>query len=125
VNNILDRYDHITIKGIRATGYHGVFEHERRDGQEFVVDLVLAVDTRKAAKRDDLHRTVDYGTVAQVVVDVIGGEPVNLIETLAQRIADEVLRHDRVSFVQVTVHKPSAPVPVPFDDIAVTILRAR
>ncbi len=125
MSQILDRFDRISITGIRATGYHGVFDHERREGQEFVVDLVLAVDTRKAAKRDDLHRTVDYGTVAQVVNDVITGEPVNLIETLAQRIADEVLRHDRVTIVQVTVHKPSAPVPVPFEDVAVTILRAR
>jgi dihydroneopterin aldolase len=102
-----------------------VFPQEREEGQTFVVDLVLGLDTAPAAASDDLTRTVHYGIVAEEVVAVVQGEPVDLIETLAQRIADQVLKNDLVEEVEVTVHKPQAPITVPFDDVTVTIARRR
>ena len=98
---------------------------ERRDGQEFVVDLVMHLDTRAAADSDDLTDTVSYATLARAVMDVVEGEPVALLETLAQRVADVGLADRRVDAVDVTIHKPEAPVPVPFADVTVTIRRHR
>ncbi|GAB3211330.1 dihydroneopterin aldolase [Marinactinospora thermotolerans] len=117
--------DRISLRGLRARGFHGVFEHERREGQEFVVDVVLGVDSRAAARTDDLSRTVHYGLLATALVEVIEGEPVNLIETLAQRLADTCLARPGVHEVEVTLHKPQAPIPHQFDDVAVTIHRRR
>lgn len=117
--------DQIALRGVRAFGYHGVLPEERRDGQPFVVDVVLSVDSRFAAASDDLLDTVDYGAIAQRVVGIIEGEPVNLIETLAQRLADVCLDSERVAAVEVTVHKPEAPTGVTVDDVMVTITRDR
>jgi dihydroneopterin aldolase len=117
--------DRIGLHGLRAVGHHGVFEQERRDGQPFVVDVTLFLDTARAAASGDLADTVDYGALAQRVVDVVEGEPVALLETLVQRIADQCLAHPRVEGTEVTVHKPEAPVAVPFDDVTVTIRRQR
>ncbi|HEY5835279.1 dihydroneopterin aldolase [Streptomyces sp.] len=117
--------DRVTLRGLSVRGHHGVFEHERENGQVFVVDLVLGLDTAPAAAGDDLDRTVHYGVVAEEVAAVVSGEPVALIETLAQRIADTCLRHEVVREVEVTVHKPDAPITVPFDDVTVTITRRR
>lgn len=113
------------LRGLRGYGRHGVLASERTLGQPFVVDLVLEVDTRAAGASDDLAQTADYAAAAAAVLAVVEGEPVALLERLAQRIADTVLADARVSAVEVTVHKPSAPVPVPFEDIAVTIRRTR
>lgn len=117
--------DRVTLRGLRGFGRHGVLESERRLGQTFLVDIALELDTRPAAASDDVADTVDYGVVAQSVLDLVEGEPVALLETLAQHICDAVLVHDRVQAVDVTVHKPSAPVQAPFDDIAVSIRRTR
>jgi dihydroneopterin aldolase len=117
--------DTITIRGIRGTGHHGVFEHERVDGQVFVVDVELSVDTSAAASSDDLADTVDYGEVATAVHALIVGEPVDLVETLAERIALECLAWRAVESVEVTVHKPQAPITVPFDDVELRIRRSR
>jgi dihydroneopterin aldolase len=117
--------DRVTLRGLSVRGHHGVFAHEREDGQTFVVDLVLGLDTGPAAADDDLERTVHYGVLAEQVAAVIAGEPVDLIETLAQRIADTCLGHEVVEEVEVTVHKPDAPISVPFDDVTVTITRRR
>jgi dihydroneopterin aldolase len=117
--------DRVEVRGIRATGRHGVLPEERRDGQPFVVDVRLELDTRAAAATDDLSATVDYSVVARRVVDVVAGDAVDLVETLAQRIADACLDDERVDAVEVTVHKPEAPVGVPFDDVVVTIRRTR
>ena len=117
--------DRISLRGVRATGYHGVFEHERRDGQEFVVDVDLTLDLARAGTTDDLADTYDYGALATAVVARIEGEPYDLIERLASVVADDVLRDLRVDDVRVTVHKPQAPVPVPFEDVAVTVTRGR
>lgn len=117
--------DRVALRGLRARGYHGVFPREREEGQAFLVDLVLGLDTRPAAASDDLTRTVHYGVVAEEVVAVVQGEPLNLVETLAERIAQTCLKHERVEEVEVTVHKPDAPITVPFDDVTVTITRSR
>jgi dihydroneopterin aldolase len=117
--------DRIVVRGLRTTGHHGVYPEERLVGQPFVVDVVLSVDTRPAAASDDVADTVHYGELAQRVITVVEGEPVNLIETLAARIAELCLEYPPVSVAEVTVHKPEAPVGVPFDDVAVTVVRAR
>lgn len=117
--------DRITLTGLRVFGRHGVFEHEKRDGQEFVVDLTVWLDLAPAAATDELTRTVHYGELAELAVAIVGGEPYDLIESVAGRIADEVLLDPRLSAVEVTVHKPSAPIPHTFDDVAVTIRRQR
>jgi 7,8-dihydroneopterin aldolase/epimerase/oxygenase len=119
------RVDRVALRGLKARGYHGVFPEERAQGQIFVVDLVLGLDTRPAAADDDLAKTVHYGIVAEEVVAVVEGDPVNLIETLAERIAQACLKHEGVHEVEVTVHKPDAPITVPFDDVTVTITRSR
>lgn len=120
----MDFADEIVLTGVRAFGYHGVFASERREGQEFVVDATLFVSTAAAAASDDVVDTVHYGEVAERIVEIVSGEPVNLIETLAVRIADDILTRPIVRMVAVTVHKPSAPITVPFDDVAATVRRA-
>jgi dihydroneopterin aldolase len=117
--------DLLTLTGLRATGHHGVFDHERRDGQEFVVDLAIETDFAAAAASDDLANTIHYGVLAEQVVAAIERDPVDLIETLAERIAALVLEYSAAASVTVTVHKPSAPITVPFADVAVTITRSR
>jgi dihydroneopterin aldolase len=117
--------DRITLRGLRIRGHHGVFAHERRDGQDFVIDAVIWADTAAAAQSDDLSRTVDYGALAGRLAAIVSGEPVALIETLAARLAAACLDDPGVLEVEITVHKPHAPVPHPFDDVAVTIRRGR
>ena len=121
----LDRLDQLAVSGIEAVGHHGVFDFERRDGQVFRVDLVLGLDTRPAAASDDLTDTVDYGSLVDRVKAAIESDPVDLIERLAQRIADLCLADDRVAYVEVTVHKPEAPIAATFSDVALTITRSR
>ena len=116
-------FDQIRITGIRGIGRHGVLAEERETGQEFGVDVVLGIDARQAPRNDDLSETTDYGAVAQDAHGVITGEPVHLIETLAQRVADVCLQYSFVRVVEVVVHKPQAPIPVPFDDVCVRIVR--
>lgn len=115
--------DRITLRGMRVRGHHGVFEHERRDGQDFVIDVVLSVDTRAAGHSDDLNDSIHYGVLAEELAADVARDPLDLIEALAQRLADRCLSDPRVQEVEVTVHKPQAPVTVAVDDIAVTITR--
>ncbi|WP_303323940.1 2-amino-4-hydroxy-6-hydroxymethyldihydropteridine diphosphokinase [Actinomyces radicidentis] len=118
--------DRIRLTGLSARGYHGVLPSERQEGQLFSVDLVLDLGQRGtavAAQTDSLDDAVDYSVIAGQVIEVIEGEPVNLIETLAERVADVALAHHRVRSAHVTVHKPQAPLTVAFDDVAVSILR--
>jgi 7,8-dihydroneopterin aldolase/epimerase/oxygenase len=117
--------DVIRLTGVRARGHHGVFDHERADGQDFVVDVAVEVDARAASDGDDLERTVHYGVLAEQVVAEIERDPVDLIETLAERIAAAVLSHAAAIATEVTVHKPQAPITVPFDDVSITIRRDR
>jgi 7,8-dihydroneopterin aldolase/epimerase/oxygenase len=117
--------DRLAVLGIEAFGHHGVFGFERRDGQVFRADLVLGIDTREAARTDDLQHTVDYGSLVAKVKNAIESDPVDLIETLAQRIADVCLADPRVQWTEVTVHKPDAPVEATFSDVTLTITRTR
>jgi 7,8-dihydroneopterin aldolase/epimerase/oxygenase len=121
----MDFVDEITLTGLRVFGRHGVYAAERAEGQEFVVDLTLHLPTGDAAASDEVRDTVHYGELAERVAAVVAGEPVDLLETLAQRIADVVLADERVQLVSVTVHKPEAPIAVPFADVSVTIRRSR
>jgi 7,8-dihydroneopterin aldolase/epimerase/oxygenase len=120
-----DRTDQLSVLGIECFGHHGVFDAERRDGQTFVVDLTLGVDTAPAAVSDDLRDTVDYGSLVASVQAAVETDPVDLIETLAQRIAGVCLLDDRVEWARVTVHKPDAPIEATFSDVVLTITRKR
>jgi dihydroneopterin aldolase len=115
--------DELAITGIECFGHHGVFEFERREGQAFLVDLVLGLDTAPAAASDDLQDTVDYGSLVAQIKAQVERDPVDLIETLAQRLADVCLLDARVEWVRVTVHKPDAPIDATFSDVALTITR--
>jgi len=115
--------DRIILRGLRVRGHHGVFEHERRDGQDFVIDVVLSMDTSAAGRSDDLNDTIHYGILAEELAANVARDPLNLIEALAQRLAERCLLNPRVEEVEVTVHKPQAPVTVPIADVAVTITR--
>jgi 7,8-dihydroneopterin aldolase/epimerase/oxygenase len=117
--------DELTVTGVECSGYHGVFEHEKREGQPFVVDLTLGLDTRAAAASDDLRDTVDYGSLVAAVKAAVETDPVDLIETLAQRLADVCLRDVRVEWARITVHKPDAPIEATFGDVTLTITRER
>jgi 7,8-dihydroneopterin aldolase/epimerase/oxygenase len=118
-------HDVIRLAGLTVRGRHGVFDFERRDGQDFVVDVALELDTRKAASSDDLADTVHYGELAEALAAVIAGEPVNLLEKLAEQLAAVCLADGRVFAATVTVHKPQAPIPLSFSDVAVTVHRKR
>lgn len=117
--------DQIALLGLEARGQHGVLPEERRDGQPFLADVVLHTSIAEASASDNLADTVDYGTIATDVVAVLSGPPCHLIETLAERVAQVCLRHERVTAVEVTIHKPQAPLQVPFDDVQVRIERSR
>ncbi|MGP4054526.1 dihydroneopterin aldolase [Mycobacterium sp. 4D054] len=117
--------DRIELRGLRVRGNHGVFEHERRDGQDFVVDITVWVDLAAAAASDDLAETLDYGVLAQRAADIVAGPARQLIETVAGEIAEDVVRDARVYAVEVVVHKPSAPIPLQFNDVAVVVRRFR
>jgi dihydroneopterin aldolase/2-amino-4-hydroxy-6-hydroxymethyldihydropteridine diphosphokinase len=116
--------DRIVLRGLRGRGRHGVLAFERERSQDFLVDAILDVDVRAAAASDDLAATVDYGALAQRLVEIVEGEPVDLIETLAERLATVCTAQAGVRSAEVTVHKPHAPVGVPFADVAVTVVRA-
>jgi len=117
--------DRITVRGISAHAHHGVYGWERERGQTFGVDAVLELDTAPAAAGDDLAKTVNYAELAQQLHAVLNGEPVDLLETLAQRLADVCLANPLVDAVEITVHKPQADLGVPFDDVTVAIRREK
>jgi dihydroneopterin aldolase len=125
MRDVAQAADVISLTGLRVRGHHGVFDFERRDGQDFVLDVALEVDTGPAAVSDELSDTIDYGQLAGELAAVVTGEPVNLLETLAQRLIDVCLADVRVAAATVTVHKPQAPITLAFTDVAVTIRRAR
>jgi 7,8-dihydroneopterin aldolase/epimerase/oxygenase len=120
-----DAADRIELRGLRVRGHHGVFDHERRDGQDFVLDLVLWTGLAAAGASDDLADTVDYGTLADVAAAVVEGPSRSLIEAVAADVAAAVLADPRVAAVEVVLHKPQAPIARPFDDVAVRITRSR
>ncbi len=120
-----DAADRITLTGLTVRGFHGVFPVERRDGQDFVVDAELELDLCPAGVSDDLTDTVSYADLAVQLASIVAGEPVDLLETLAARLADACLADHRVQAATVTVHKPQAPLPQTFSDVSVRIRRAR
>jgi dihydroneopterin aldolase len=117
--------DRIELRGLKVRGHHGVFDHERRDGQEFIVDVTVWMDLAAAAASDDLTDTLHYGVLAQRVAAIVGGEPYNLIEAVAGRVADDVMTDGRVQAVEVVLHKPQAPMPLEFADVSVVVRRSR
>lgn len=117
--------DRIELRGLKVRGNHGVFEHEREDGQDFIVDITVWMDLAAAAASDALADTYDYGLLAQRAAAIVAGPARDLIETVAAEIADEVISDPRVQAVEVTVHKPHAPIPLTFADVAVVARRSR
>lgn len=117
--------DRIELRGLQVRGNHGVYDHERRDGQDFVVDLTVWLDLAAAAASDDLTDTVDYGGLAQRAAGIVAGPARNLIETVAAEIAEDVMSDERIHAVEVVVHKPQAPIPLTFSDVAVVARRSR
>ena len=117
--------DRIELRGLTVRGNHGVFDHERRDGQDFIIDITLWIDLAAAAASDDLDDTYDYGVLAQRAADIVTGPPRNLIETVAAEIAEDAMADARVHAVEVVVHKPQAPIPLTFTDVAVVARRSR
>jgi dihydroneopterin aldolase len=117
--------DRITLTGLRVRGRHGVFEHERRDGQDFLVDITVWIDLDRAAATDDLADTLHYGELAERAAAIVGGQPYQLIESVAAKVAEDVMADERAHAVEVTIHKPSAPIPLTFADVSVTARRSR
>jgi dihydroneopterin aldolase len=121
----VDELDTLTLTGLEIFAHHGVFDFERAEGQTFFIDLTVWLDTAGAAAADDLAQTLHYGELAIEVAEAVAAEAVDLIETLAERVASLVLAHPVARRVSVTVHKPDAPIPVPFADVSITIIRPR
>ncbi|KQB83183.1 dihydroneopterin aldolase [Corynebacterium oculi] len=118
--------DRIVLTGLAGYGYHGVFPEEKREGQEFLVDVTCWADLRPAAAHDDLALTLNYAELAELAHGVLTGPPRDLIETVAAEIADEAMvRFPILHAVEVTVHKPQAPIPLAFGDVAVVARRSR
>ncbi|MQY18009.1 dihydroneopterin aldolase [Nocardia macrotermitis] len=121
----MTREHRIELVGLRAFGFHGCFDFERREGQEFLVDITLWLDFTEAAATDDLSHTVHYGELAERALAIVQGPPRNLIETVVCEIADDVMTDPRVTATEVVVHKPSAPIPHTFADVRVVARRTR
>ncbi len=117
--------DYIELRGVKARGFHGIFEEEKVHGQDFIVDVRLYMSLSRAAESDDVSFTVNYAEVAKVIEEIIQGPSVDLIETLAHNVATACLEFEQVTAVRVKVHKPSAPIPVSFSDVSVCIFRKK
>ena len=117
--------DRIRLTGLRIFAHHGVLDFERENGQEFIIDLEIAVDLAPAAASDDVTKTIHYGELAEAVYAAVQADAVDLIETVAERVAAIALGYERAEQVTVTIHKPAAPITVPFSDVSVTITRSR
>ena len=117
--------DRIELRGLAVRGRHGVFDHERTNGQDFVLDITVWIDLAEAAANDELSGTYDYAALAQLAADIVAGPPRNLIEAVGGEIADRVMDDQRVHAVEVVVHKPQAPIPHRFADVAVVVRRSR
>lgn len=115
--------DRIVLSGIRFYGYHGVYQEERRLGQQFLVDVELWLDLAEAGLRDDLAQGVDYSRVLAAVREIGTGPPVRLLEALATRIAAAVLEGFPVRRVTVRVTKPAPPLPELTGGVTVEITR--
>ena len=117
--------DRIAVRGIEVFAYHGVLESEKEHGQLFSVDVEMELDLSTAGGSDHLGDTVDYGALTEQVAETVSGERWNLIERVAERVAGVVMADERVRAATVTIHKPQAPIEIPFRDVAVTVHRTR
>ena len=118
--------DRIFIKGLSLHAYHGVMAHEAKVGQTFTIDMILEIDLSAAAHSDKVMDTVSYDKVVQCASDVFCAQRYRLIEAAAGVVADAVLaQFPRVNSVEVTIHKPHAPIAATFSDVGVTLLRRR
>ena len=117
--------DSIHLSGIEVFAFHGVLPEETEKGQAFLIDVEVRLDLSQAGKTDDLADTLDYGSLAQRVHDLVATDRWNLIERVATRVAESILEDSRTESVVVTVHKPGAPIGVGFSDVAVTVRRDR
>lgn len=117
--------DRIAIQGLEVWARHGVLPHEREIGQRFVVDVVIELDLAPAGTSDELSDTVDYGELAQQVHDVVAGRPQQLLESVGSQVLDVCLRDGRVRAAEVVIHKPTAPLRVPADEVRVEMRRER
>lgn len=115
--------DRITLTGLEVFAHHGVFDFEREQGQKFIIDAEVSVDIRAAAAGDELASTVHYGLLAEAILEAVANDPVDLIETLAERVARVALGFAGVSETRITVHKPDAPIDANFRDVSVSIVR--
>ncbi len=117
--------DKITLTGLKVFGYHGVLKKERKKGQEFIVDVSVSYKMNKAVDTDNIKYAVNYSQIAMIVKEVIEGEPKNLIEKVADDIANKIIEKFDVKIVRVTLHKPNAPLDVIFDDVSVSVERMK
>src|SRR5699024_7388789 len=118
--------DRIELKSLECFGYHGVFDHEKRDGQKFIVGLTCWLNFQEAAATDDLEKTVNYADLADIAADIVEGPARALIETVATELADTTMPgHPHLNAVEVTVHKPDAPSERTFHDVSVVARRSR
>ena len=118
--------DKIKVTGIEALGYHGLYDSEREIGQPFVVDVELSLDLQQAGKTDDLTFSIDYNDIAVLIHNEIIAPPMKLLETLAERICEKIFAsYPSIEKIKCTVHKPRAPISVPFGDVSITIKRER
>ena len=117
--------DVIKITGIKTFGYHGVFENEKKSGQDFFIDIEYRYETSQAIAKDEIEKAIDYGAVISKVKSIVEAESKNLIETVADEIAQDLLRDLKIEWVKVTLHKPHAPVEISFKDIAVVVERSK
>ncbi|MBM7051613.1 dihydroneopterin aldolase [Rothia sp. ZJ932] len=124
----MERYataDRITLTGVECLGYHGVLESEKQNGQPFIVDVTLLTDFSSSASSDDIGKTANYAEVAETIREVVSDGSVDLVETLAEKLAATILSRFAIDALELTVHKPQAPIEVPFADVAVTIFRKK
>lgn len=118
--------DKIILTGISAVGFHGVHDFERKNGQLFSIDLEIGLDLSKAGKNDELSETIDYSSVVGMVINILTGQPVNLIEKIAELVCEEIFKNFmQAKSVTVVIHKPEAPVGANILDVAVKLERVR
>lgn len=117
--------DRIRISGIEVLATHGVLDSEKQTAQKFLIDVELTLDLRAAGASDRLDETVDYGELSQRTHDYVASNSFDLIERIAHGVAGLAMEYPKVEAVEVTVHKPDAPIEVPFADVSVTVSRER
>ena len=117
--------DVIHLSGLEVFAHHGVFPEERENGQTFVVDLDVEYDASGASRSDDVADTINYVELAAVVHEAVANDPVDLLETLAIRVLTRVFSFPQATHASVTIHKPSAPMPVSLAGVSITVSRSR